>query len=174
MERSTRRVVVGFDDSAHGDAALHHALDEACLRGASVRVVVVCPPPPPRYPGEEDAVPDPEEVRTARAEVAHRRVTELRRLVPGAVGVEVEVLAVTGSPVDELVEAARGADLLVVGHRGRGTWRSALLGSVGLGVVLHAPCPVTVVPTVLVRDHATAENPAYETTPTPLPVGPIA
>jgi nucleotide-binding universal stress UspA family protein len=40
-----------------------------------------------------------------------------------------------------LVEASEGADLLVLGDRGR----SALLGSVGLHCVLHATCPVTIV-----------------------------
>ena len=47
--------------------------------------------------------------------------------------------------------AADEADLLVVGHRGRGGLRSVALGSVGLGCVLHAPCPVLVVPMVTVR-----------------------
>ena len=42
---------------------------------------------------------------------------------------------------------SRDADLLVLGHRGRGALRSALLGSVGLQCVMHASVPVTVVRT---------------------------
>jgi nucleotide-binding universal stress UspA family protein len=53
--------------------------------------------------------------------------------------------ATTGAPGPVLVDAARVADLLVLGHRGRGVVRSALLGSVGLYCVLHASCPVTTV-----------------------------
>jgi len=44
-----------------------------------------------------------------------------------------------------LIEQSQGAELLVVGHRGLGGFRSAVLGSVGLHCVLHAACPVTVV-----------------------------
>ena len=38
------------------------------------------------------------------------------------------------------------ADLLVVGSRGRGGFKRMLLGSVSHAVVLHAACPVVVVP----------------------------
>jgi nucleotide-binding universal stress UspA family protein len=44
-----------------------------------------------------------------------------------------------------LVDAAEGADLLVVGSRGHGGLAEALLGSVGQYCVHHAECPVVIV-----------------------------
>ncbi len=52
---------------------------------------------------------------------------------------------VGGTPGHALVGQSREADLLAVGHRGRGGFQSAVLGSVGLQCVLHATVPVTVV-----------------------------
>ena len=45
-----------------------------------------------------------------------------------------------------MCSAADGAELLVVGHRGRSATASRMFGSVGLHCVLRAYCPVTVVP----------------------------
>lgn len=59
--------------------------------------------------------------------------------------VEVDAKVVLGHPVAALVRAAREAQLLVVGCRGRGALRSALLGSVSHGVLHHAHLPVAVV-----------------------------
>ena len=64
---------------------------------------------------------------------------------PGLSEVPVDVIALPGAPARVLVEQAQGAALLVVGHRGRGGFKSAVLGSVGMHCVLHATCPVTVV-----------------------------
>jgi len=46
-----------------------------------------------------------------------------------------------------LLTAAEGADLLVVGRRGRGGFTSALLGSVSQNCVHHATCPVLIIRT---------------------------
>ena len=62
-----------------------------------------------------------------------------------AAGVRVRAQAVEGVEWDVLSEAAEAADLLLVGSRGLTDWASLLLGSVGLRVLSHAPCPVAVV-----------------------------
>ena len=66
------------------------------------------------------------------------------RAVGGTVG---EVYLRTGSPAAEVVDLAEelGVGLVVVGSRGLGGIRRALIGSVSDSVVRHAHCPVLVV-----------------------------
>jgi nucleotide-binding universal stress UspA family protein len=59
--------------------------------------------------------------------------------------VEIRQQTVGNHPAQALVDAAGGAQLLVVGSRGHGTFSAALLGSVAMSCIQHAPCPVVVV-----------------------------
>ena len=54
---------------------------------------------------------------------------------------------VQSQPAQALLDAAKGARLLVVGSRGLGGVARMLLGSVSHTLVLHPPCPVLVMRT---------------------------
>jgi nucleotide-binding universal stress UspA family protein len=58
----------------------------------------------------------------------------------------VTVTAVHGLPVDELIKASQGADMLVLGRRGGGGFARLTMGSVTSQVAHHAHCPVLIVP----------------------------
>jgi nucleotide-binding universal stress UspA family protein len=53
---------------------------------------------------------------------------------------------IPGHPADVLLDASAGAALLVVGSRGHGAFKRALLGSVATHVTHHGTCPTVVVP----------------------------
>ena len=137
------RVVVGVDGSPGSRAALGTGLEEARRRRARLDVVASFPIPLVWTGGPVD-VPDVEVVRRDTERRIRAFVDEVRGGLP-ATDVPVELVAVVGPPVATLVHAAEGADLLVVGSRGRGALRSALLGSVALHCLGSAPCPVLVV-----------------------------
>ncbi len=87
-------------------------------------------------------VPDPTLAGQAQATLRESlRATGLDALPGDRVRAEVR----QGIDWDVLLDVAEGADLLVVGSRGRTGWAGLLLGSVGLHAVTVAPCPVVVV-----------------------------
>jgi nucleotide-binding universal stress UspA family protein len=143
-ERST--VVVGVDGSPESRVALRFALEDAARRGALLRVVTAYVSP--EYWAAAyglSALPTVEEVVGEHEAVAREAVDAVVADEPALADVPVEVVASPGPPARALIDQARGAELLVLGHRGRGGFASALLGSVGLQCVLHALCPVTIV-----------------------------
>lgn len=143
---ATGTVVVGADGSPAARTAIEYALQDAERRGARLRIVAAAQLPQCWADGYSvPAIPAPEEIRREMRTAARRQLEEVRRARPELAVVPVTIEATTGAPGPVLVDAARGADLLVLGHRGRGAVRSALLGSVGLYCVLHASCPVTTV-----------------------------
>jgi nucleotide-binding universal stress UspA family protein len=146
-EENAPLIVVGVDASETGDVALRLALQEAVRRGGRMMAVSAWDRPELTL-SEFYGLPMHDEAKldAANEQKTREHVDEVLANEPSVADVPIEVRARTGRPADVLIEAARGADLLVVGHRGRGGLRSVGLGSVGLGVVLHAPCPVLVVP----------------------------
>jgi nucleotide-binding universal stress UspA family protein len=78
---------------------------------------------------------------------ADRVVASVRTRLSGT-GVAPDVRLVEGPPAQAIMQTAdrEGAELLVVGSRGRGALRSAALGSVSRELASRAPCPVVIVP----------------------------
>ena len=58
----------------------------------------------------------------------------------------VTVQVLSGTPAYELLTAAQGADMIVVGSRGTGGFAPLLMGSVSTQVSHHAHCPVVIIP----------------------------
>lgn len=134
------RVVVGIDGSDTSQRALGWALDEGRLRQASVEVVHAWTPPLLSTPSLVDSHGLFEEPARRLVEAA------LQRADVSGLPVPVRTTIRTGSGGSVLVEAAKHADLVVVGSRGLGGFNDLLLGSVSYQVTHHASCPVVVIP----------------------------
>lgn len=135
------RIVVGVDGSEAGRQALRWALDEARRRNAIVEAVHAWHQPGAMsygYLGQFDMEPFEEDAR----KVLDAAVDSVA--VPGDPAIE--RLLIPGGAASVLVDEAKGADLLVVGSRGRGGFTGLMLGSVSQQAAQHAPCPVVIIP----------------------------
>jgi nucleotide-binding universal stress UspA family protein len=152
-------IVVGVDGSAGSEVALRWALAEARIRGAGVRIVHAYQRPllpladaglgPAGGAAVAAVLPESvERLRSAAERQARGLIDEeLQRVNGGAThGLDIERTAVEGPTAQVLIESARGADLLVIGSRGRGGFLGLLLGSVSHQCAHHPPCPVVILP----------------------------
>jgi nucleotide-binding universal stress UspA family protein len=142
------RIVVGVDGSPESREALRWALEEARLRKAAVRAVHAWGNPYLLTPGF--GLPEDFEF-PALHEAAENLLSSAVAEVAGEnPDIDIEEVVAEGPAGSVLVEAAKGADLLVVGSRGHGGFVGLLLGSVSQQCAHHAPCPV-----LIVRNEAT-------------------
>ena len=133
-----RRVVVGVDGSAGSRRALRRAAAEAIAHQATLVVVMAWGLFDQPGGGSFDPHYDAGRARDALQQIVDDEVAPSQS--------EVVVQVVNDLPARALLEAGRGAWLLVVGSRGLGGFQGLLLGSVSQQVVHHATCPVLVVP----------------------------
>jgi nucleotide-binding universal stress UspA family protein len=135
---SAGRIVVGVDGSAASVHALHWAARIAGALGLEIDTVTTWSTPanygylsmPGDWRPDEDA--KAMTVRVLQDVFGDERPTGLRTAVR------------EGHPAHLLVEASRGAALLVVGSRGHGGFEGLMLGSVSMHCAAHAHCPVVV------------------------------
>jgi nucleotide-binding universal stress UspA family protein len=142
-----RRIVVGIDGSEQSKDALQWAMRQAELTGAVLDAINAWEVPvnlgwAPADIGWISGWPDAED----RAKASERLLNEvLYEVVKTRSPVPMHTRAVPGHPAPVLLEAAKDADLLVLGSRGQGGFVGALLGSVSQYCVCHATCPVVVI-----------------------------
>jgi nucleotide-binding universal stress UspA family protein len=138
------KIVVGIDGSEASKDALRWAVEDARARGAEVVALHAYEVPVPA----PDAIPTAPVDLPALVVETHARALQLvTDLVDDVVGnaatVDVVPLAVEDAPARALLDAARDADLLVVGSHGLGV-SGLFLGSVSLECAHHAACPVLI------------------------------
>lgn len=125
-------IVVGYDGSEGAQVALEWAAEEAKARGEKLCVIQAW------SPGEfgTDA-----EMEQYADQLLQQQMADMLK----DEGVEWEAQTIKGSPSKVLVEHSAGADMLVVGSRGRGGFKGLLLGSVGQQVSTHTGAAVVAI-----------------------------
>ncbi|MCU4184421.1 universal stress protein [Acidiferrimicrobium sp. IK] len=126
-------IVVGSDGSDGSVAALKWAVQEAAVRGGSVRVVRAW------SPGEFGTNDE------MGALALQALQGDVKTALDGDAPVPVETVAVQGHPSAVLLEQSKDADMLVVGSRGLGGFTGLLLRSVGQSVLKHEGAATVVI-----------------------------
>jgi len=145
-------VVVGVDGSAASMAALRWAVAQARVLDAEVVAVHAWEPThvrlAPYAPVSQRPTPAEQRVEAARV-----LASTLREVFGPRVGDGIRAVVVVGPAARVLRQQARGARLLVLGHRSDAPHRRPALGPTGRACLLDATVPVVVVP-------ATGKRPA--------------
>ena len=138
-------IIVGFDGSYYCQRALEWGMNEAAIRHVPITVITVYQPIA-GYWGSTVSYQDDrtvaERARQEAQEAADKALAALGDDRPASVTVE----TVSGNPGEEILIAARGAAMIVVGTRGAGGFARLLMGSVSTHLTYHATCPVVVIP----------------------------
>ncbi|MEU3085775.1 universal stress protein [Streptomyces massasporeus] len=135
-----RTIIVGLDGSLESRAAAEWAAREAALRQQPVKLLNVRPPVP--EPMAQAPLLGAETHRHWSERIPREAAEGLRLRHPG---VEVTTEQRAGTAAEVLLEAARDAELLVLGSRALSGPAGFLIGSVGQSVVAHAEVPVILV-----------------------------
>jgi nucleotide-binding universal stress UspA family protein len=162
-----RNILVSVDGSAHADQALTEAIDLAEVSHARLTILTaVVRPAGWAYAGPGAAAAT---VLEAELEQESQRILrEAADRVPQGIPL---TTILSREPIREaLLERIDDAchDLVVMGSRGRGTVRAAVLGSVSQHVLHHSPVPVLIVhlpdaPAPSAQETHSSERPAVST-----------
>jgi len=144
------RILIATDGSPSAGLAMELVASLRWPTGSAFRIVSVVPRGANLAMTWSSERPDVEELDRYRDPVVRSHAVALadaeRELGAAQPGARIDRFLLRGRAASLIVQEARdfAADLVVVGHRGRGTIETMLLGSVSAEVVDHAPCAVLV------------------------------
>jgi nucleotide-binding universal stress UspA family protein len=138
------KILIAVDGSEPALDAVRHALQ--LLRSGLQASLVLATVQEPVYLYERVLPPDAEVLERVTGAVGGRALAGAEALLKAA-GVAYESEIASGEAAPALIDVAHrhGCTAIIMGARGRGALRSALLGSVSQHVVQHASVPVTIV-----------------------------
>jgi nucleotide-binding universal stress UspA family protein len=145
----TQTILVPFDGSHNSIKAVHFAISMASSFGDSITLINVQPSfetyNTKRFFSAEDIRDYQQQIGMEILEQAISLIKENR------IPYTHEIL--TGQPKAEIIELAKQleARCIVMGAKGKGAIKGAIIGSVNYGVLSGAPCPVVTVPDALER-----------------------
>lgn len=140
-----RKIVLAYDGTEAGQKALLDSQDIGQWSQSEIVLVAVMPLPVTSIAAEMWAY-SPEADEAERKRIEGVLATGVQRLL--AAGLSARGVMLTGVAVDEIVKQATAehADLIVVGHKHRGSWAERWWrGSVSQALIEEAPCSVLVV-----------------------------
>jgi nucleotide-binding universal stress UspA family protein len=135
-------VLCAYDGSPAARAALRESIDLAASMNARLAIVTVVERPPA---GVAAAGVDPEALTHTIEDERHAQLRSAAEEVPG--DLPVTTLLRHGHTAREILKAAEelGADVIVLGTRGRSRMASNLFGSVAADIHFHTKLPILVV-----------------------------
>ena len=141
------KILLAVDGSEEATLAARTATDIAEKIGSELHVVLVGLSVSYVGMGPVEIADIPAPSQEELTEEAQRLLDTQSRQIEAAGGVVTQAHLRVGRPDEEIVALAEelGAGLIVIGSRGLGGIRRALMGSVSDSVVRHAHCPVLVV-----------------------------
>ncbi|MEV4602963.1 universal stress protein [Amycolatopsis sp. NPDC049253] len=128
-------VLVGLDGSPDSSEALGYACDEATARGTGLVAVRT-------WTKITTGSTSPDDFAAGERRLVDEQLAPWREKFPE---LRVDVVVAHGRPARTLLERSAGAQLVVVGSRGRGGFTGMLLGSTSHALLVHSACPVAVV-----------------------------
>lgn len=144
------KILLAVDGSVHSDTAVEELTKRPWPAQSEIKVITASEVPVPMGMEPWAASPQYFEVmekslRQAAEATIDRALLKLKTIDDKTL--EITSKIVPGSPGQAIVDEAEswGADLIVMGSRGQGTWSRLLLGSVSSAVVHHAKCSVEIV-----------------------------